>query len=62
VNAFVAWASMPKIVLARNTYLFTPDGLTGALSCVNSSSPGQSTGHEDKAKGTRLHIQGGKEE
>lgn len=35
-NAFVARASMPKIVLACNTYLFTPDELTGALSCVSS--------------------------
>ncbi len=58
-NAFVARASMPEIVPARNAYLFTLDGLTGALSCVSSSGPGQSTGHEDKAKGTRLHIQGG---
>ena len=33
-NAFVARASMPKIVLVRNAYL-PPDELTGALSCVS---------------------------
>jgi hypothetical protein len=42
-NAFVARASMPEIVPARNAHLFTPDELTGALSCVSSW-------HRDAAK------------